>query len=369
VAATLLVLVLSARGGEGAVATSSPTPSPATATATATVSPSSLPSSSGSPSARPSPSPTPAGPAQAALVQGWTRVEVGLNLRDGPGASSAIVTTLHPGDVLWVNSEANPSGGQDWYFAMTLNDTQGWIASGPADDPFATTLSNRFVFTSCGPVQLAGKVGVVNGLRTVRLDSIERAAFELGQSTETRSCIRYRFEDYEPGSRMDLVVHACGAPSWDGSTMRLGPTTAGDVIDTWRVAAEVNVPDVLLAQGAVKDAEGLTNRQKVLILGSRLSSPIACVSAEVIRRISSQPYDDKRYDLTAQTAGCMVMLEKIPGTVRFAPAAGGDPVSFVRSHGDDFGDLALNDSRLLSLTSARGRYSLERLRADVLADC
>ena len=52
----------------------------------------------------------------------------------------------------------------------------------------------------------------------------------------------------------------------------------------WRVDSTVTVDERAdLAQGETGD-DGLTNHQNILILGSRLSSPFACVTARVVRR-------------------------------------------------------------------------------------
>ena len=129
--------------------------------------------------AAPSASAEPSEPQQAALGQGWGRIDIAVNLRDGPGPSSAIETTLREGDVVWVNSQPEQNGGRDWYYVMTLNNTRGWIASGPANAPYATTISNRYVYNACGQVSLVGNYGVVDGLRTIRLERLEQGTFEL----------------------------------------------------------------------------------------------------------------------------------------------------------------------------------------------
>lgn len=318
--------------------------------------------------AAPSASAEPSEPQQAALGQGWGRIDIAVNLRDGPGPSSAIVTTLREGDVIWVNSQPEQNGGRDWYYVMTLNNTRGWIASGPANAPYATTISNRYVYNACGQVSLVGNYGVVDGLRTIRLERLEQGTFELAAAMGVRGCVRYRFEDYEPHSRFALEVHACGVPAIEGTAVRLGPTSAGDVDDSWRVPGITTIPELLLTAGARQDEAGLTNRHKILILASGPSSGFGCVTAEVIRRQTSHPYDDKNYYLSSEVRGCLVMVAKDSETVSFA-SPGDAPVALFRQHGDDLTDVVLSQSSLMTLNDRRGRYFLGGLRAQVGADC
>ena len=227
----LLLMFVNGPDGEGAVASATPSPS------SCPVEPISFrrtdlfhrPPSSVAPSPTSSASAGPTDPAQAELAEGWARINTGLNLRDGAGDNNPIVTKLQPGEVVWVSSgpyrenEANDKF--DWYYVQTLHDKYGWVASGTPDDPHARNISNQFTFRSCGAVQVLPSAALVNGLRTGRLEGIERAAFELAQATGTPACQRFSNEDYEPTSRLELDLNVCGAPSWDGST---GATTADD---------------------------------------------------------------------------------------------------------------------------------------------
>ena len=276
--------------GEGAVASATPSPS---SSAESSPSASAEPTSSTEPSSSVAPSPTssasagPSDPPQAELAEGWARINTGLNLRDGAGENNPIVTKLQPGEVVWVSSgpyRENEADDQfDWYYVQTLHDKYGWVASGAPDDPHAANISNQFTFRSCGAVQVLPSAALVNGLRTGRLEGVERAAFELAQATGTPACQRFSNEDYEPSSRLELDLHVCGAPSWDGSVGRLRPTTAGDVDPAWRVSSTQVIPAQLLTYNQQDDADGLTNYQKLLILGSRVSSPFACVEADVLQ--------------------------------------------------------------------------------------
>ena len=51
----------------------------------------------------------------------------------------------------------------------------------------------------------------------------------------------------------------------------------------WRVSSTQVIPAQLLTYNQQEDADGLTNYQKLLILGSRVSSPFACVQADVLQ--------------------------------------------------------------------------------------
>jgi hypothetical protein len=362
VVTALLLVVLNARGGEGAVATASPTPtSSAASTAPSPIASLAEPTASVEPSSSSRPSPTPSAspdPPQAELAEGWARINTGQQLHNNATQDSPIVTRLQPREVVWVSSgpyREDLDDDLDWYSVQTLDDKYGWIASGSPDDPLATTISNRFNFRSCGRVKVLENAALVNGLRTERLDAVERASFELAESMGTSACQRFSNDDYEPTVRLELDVHACGAPSWDGSVAMLQPTTAGTVDAAWRVPSTITVPSPLLTNRQRADADGLTNAQKLMILGSGLPSPFACVDAEVIGSRYSQR-------TTTELAGCLEMTARDTATVTFV-APGGEPVTLARSRRDGISDIALNDATTVRLTQGSS------LNAEVLGDC
>jgi len=360
---TALLLMMLNRGGEAAVASATPTPSaestaPSPSASLAEPTSSAVASSSIDPSPTASASVEPSREPQAELAQGWARIDTGLNLRDGPGEAYAIITKLQPRDVVWVNSgpsyDEATEDERDWYYVQTLKDKYGWVASGPPDDPYATNISNQFTFTSCGGVQVLAHSALVNGLRTPRMDDVGRASLELAQAMRTRACQRFSNEDYDPRVRLDLEVHACGAPSWDGSVVSIQPTTAGNVVASWRVPSALRIPAPLLTDGAADDADGLTNAQKILKLGSDLSSPFACVTA-----VHKKEY---RQNVTTEVADCFVMTSRDSDSVTFAPV-GGDPVTLL-GRGHFAADFPLNDPARLRLAAVGARIELE-----VLGDC
>ena len=309
----------------------------------------------------------PSDPPQAELTQGWARIKTGLNLRDGASAEYAIVANLVPGEVVWVNSgpyREDADDQLDWYNVETLNDKYGWIASGSPDDPNATNISQQFTFRSCGPVRTSGSYGVVNGLRTPRLNEVELATFELAIAGGTHGCMRLSNEDYETEARVELIAHACGAPSWNGSVMSLAPTTAGNVDEAWRVDSTLTVPEALLAQGRTTD-DGLTNNQNILILGSRASEPFGCVTGHVIRK------DDSRANQTlTETSGCLVMTARGSAEVEYAAAGGGDSVNLLRSRRGQLAEVELGDPNVLRVAATSlARYPYATLGSQKLGDC
>ena len=362
----LLLAVLNARGGEGAVASATPTPS-LTAESPSPSASLAEPTVSSEPSSSPDPSPTPSAspdPPQAELAEGWARINTGLNLRDGASEDAPIILKLQPREVVWVSSSEayreDIDDDLDWYQVQTLNDKYGWIASGAPDDPHATTISNQFKFRSCGAVQVLDHAALVNGLRTPRLDDVQRASFELAQAMGTPVCQRFSNEDYEPTVRIDLVAHACGAPTWDGSVTQLSPTTAGSVEATWRVPSTIVVPKLLVTYRQRAESDGITNQQRFFVLGSRLASPFLCYSSELsVRSRYSSPEN------VAELAGCLVITAKDDSFVTFSGAKG-DPVTFRRSNRsrDNINDIAINDPTQMRLTGNGGS-----VRAEVLGDC
>jgi hypothetical protein len=360
----LLLMFVNGPDGEGAVASATPSPS-----APSSPSPSlPAPTSSVEPSSSVAPSPTssafavPSDPPQAELAEGWARINTGLNLRDGAGENNPIVTKLQPGDVVWVSSgpyrENEADDEFDWYYVETLNDTYGWVASGAPDDPHAANLSNQFRFRSCGPVQPTANGGMVNGLRVGRFPDVERAAFELGQATATQGCAVFSFEDYEPTVRVELGVHACGAPSWDGSAARLSPTTAGSVDATWRVPSTVVVPGLLMTSSQqTDDGDGLSNHQKLFVLGSRTSSPFACFITDLVRGKSH------KLMISTEITGCLALISKGTGTATFAPP-GGESMLLLRQTRDHLAPMPFNDPSRIRLFAGGGN-----LGSEILGDC
>jgi hypothetical protein len=361
----LLLAVLNARGGESAVATATPTPtlsaeSPSPSASIAEPTASAEPSSSSDPSPTPSASPD---PPQAELSEGWARINTTLNLRNNATEDSAIVVKLAPREVVWVSSSEpyreDIDDDLDWYQVETLNDKYGWIASGSPDDPHATTISNQFKFRTCGSVGVSGRAGLVNGLRTPRLSDAARGTFELGQAMGSRGCMVFDNEDYEPTTKLELDVHACGAPSWDGSVTSLSPTTAGSVDAAWRVPSTIVVPKSLVTERQRVEADGLTNEQKFFLLGSRLASPFLCYRSELV-------YGKQRHQTQqVEIADCLVITAKDDNFVTFDPSKG-DPVTFRRSnrYRDNINGIAVNDAARLRLNGSGGS-----LKVSVLGDC
>ena len=170
-------------------------------------------------------------------------------------------------------------------------------------------------------------------------------------------CAVFSYEDYEPTMRVELSVHACGAPSWDGSNARLVPTTAGSVDASWRVPSTIVVPGPILTDDQRVGADGLTNGQNLFVLGSRLSSPFTCVTAELVRGQA------RRQTAATESAGCMVITAKDSRTVTVDPP-NGDPVTLNRSSRDGLNAVPINDPAILRLYVVRGA-----LDSQVLGDC
>jgi hypothetical protein len=141
--------------------------------------------------------------------------------------------------------------------------------------------------------------------------------------------------------------------------MRLQPTSAGDVDDAWRVNATIVVPAKILNYSQQADAEGLTNHEKMLILGSRLPSPFACAAAEVTDK------DNRgRNTFRTEVIGCLVVISKGSEQVTLAPVGGGDSVTLLRKRGGKLADVPLNDPNILRVTNGA-----EKLTSQLVSDC
>ena len=250
-------------------------------------------------------------------------------------------------DVVWIESAIEDSqGDSDWYAVRTRRNVHGWIPRGPADDPYATSISSQDPFTSCGQVQVVGHYGLINGLRAAHVDRFARATFALAIATDTPGCIRFSNAGDRSNRSLSLDVHACGAPSWDGSVMTLLPTSAGNVDESWRVDAPTVVADELITFLQTPDGDGLTNRQKILILASRTPSPFGCVQSDL--DMTNGGGDPKVF---AELTDCLVLLQQGGGTVTVAPAAGGDSVVLRKESRGQLADVPLHDPRILRFVS------------------
>ena len=143
----------------------------------------------------------------------WAVLNAALNVRNGPGNDFQIVTRLLRRDVVWIESAIEDSqGDSDWYAVRTRRNVHGWIPSGPADDPYATPISNQDPFTSCGQVLVVGHYGLINGLRAAHVDRFARATLADCGCYRYSGCIRFSNAGDRSNRRLRLDVHACGAP-------------------------------------------------------------------------------------------------------------------------------------------------------------
>lgn len=370
--AALLVAVLVAMGGSNdgagagassmpsaspsgvAAATASETPTPTAAvTATATATPTASPATTTAPTATTPPA-TPVPVAPAGLARGWARVNTGLNLREEPGIGSAAVTRLPNDEVVWVVGGPQSRDGYDWYEVRTLGNDHGWIATGPASDPFATSISEEETLLSCGPVDSDDAIRV-DGLRPGPLDAGQRGGLELADAIQGEACVTYTLLADRPIRYLDLLLDACGAPVWDGSHLLLKPTSWGDVIPDYKVKRTVEVASALLTELSAVDADGMTNKLKVLILGGQLAQPFACISVY----IQEEGRDSRREIETWLGGECLIMTELTDSHVVVKPATGGTGVLLTRISTREFQTITLGQPTVVNLFA--GTSTAERL--------
>jgi hypothetical protein len=364
-----LVVVLVVVGGDGEVDATGATPTPAaSASALAVVSP--------SPTAKPTISPTPvatATPVQTATAQpatpepappgppatltlGWARIETELNLRAEPALAAGLIARLAGDEVVWVASAPHQRDGFSWYQVQTLNKDTGWIASGPADEPYATIISGEETLLSCGAVESDGGVRV-DGLRPGPLDAAQRGAFEMTDATQGEACVTYALENREAVRYIQLFLDACGAPVWDGDRLTLKPTSYGDVINDYKVKRTVEVAPALLTERSAVDDDGLTNKLKVFILGGQLAKPFACTSVYL-----DEEGSDSRREIEVWLGGeCLILTELTATDARVRPASGGSSVSLRRMSTAAFSGITIDKPTIVNLFSTTSASEGERL--------
>ncbi len=109
-------------------------PSP-TATASSSTSESPAPSEAATPTgAEPTPSYAPAANTNGPILA--ISLVNNLRIRDEPGAGGAIVSTMQSGDVAFVLDGQAEADGMNWRNVQAAGGVVGWVAEGPAADPY-----------------------------------------------------------------------------------------------------------------------------------------------------------------------------------------------------------------------------------------
>jgi hypothetical protein len=277
------------------------------------------------------------------LLGGWAQVTTELNLREEPAVAATSVDRLPADEVVWVAGGPEHRDGYDWYLVQSIGRDSGWIASGAADDPFATSLSQEETLLWCGTVESGNGIRV-NGLRPGPLDAAQRGALALADATQTEACVTYVLEDNEPGRYLGVFLDACGAPVWDGQRLTLKPTSYGDVINDYKVKRTIEVASALLTERSAVDEDGLTNKLKVFLLGGQLARPFACMSV----RIREEEPGGRRESVYVG-GECLVLTELTDTYAVVKPAAGGHGVSFTRTSTVAFTEIEIGEPTIMNV--------------------
>lgn len=317
-----------------------PTPSPTpaatpapTRTATATPTPAVAASAT--------PAPVPVGPAQQLAVGGWATVTVGaLNVRAAPDAESASSYSLVEGAVASVLEGPVGADGLDWYRITSIGGARGWAASGPASNPYLSTIAESDDLVRCGTVE-RDVLAVVNGrvetrdpihigelaLPRAAFDDEELGALELMRATGGEAC-------FSASTRADESVvvyaqfnyYACGRARETGDLIELRPSTGMDVV------VEYQVKDVVVIHPAILDRSGSSqmsaNIRGVLRWMAR-SGGWGCLS----HGINEGP-DGTVGGVQLDARGCGVVESAAGGNVVLRAASGGDAITLVEASVD-----------------------------------
>lgn len=292
-AATAVGLILALLRGTAHLAVASPTTAPSASFAApsppaASVGVTAYPSAVGTPeptadesTPQPTPAPVPTDP--AILPAGsWVRTNVELNMRREPGLTAELLAVLEPGVAVLAVEGPIPADGFDWYRVLRPlggeADTGGWIARGSQTEPFVDFMSSEQVLRTCGAVQ---NETTVAGLKFPgALDVLETDILRLLAATEGTACVTLDRSAQVIFIYVDASVIACGEPQWDGGDLWLEPA-AGDAGPNLLVKRRVFVGDSVLSTHAILDADGQSNRHRVMRLAAEQSAPFACVHARV----------------------------------------------------------------------------------------
>jgi hypothetical protein len=334
---TVVVVMGGSDGGGAAAGSATPSASPSEsavvsptpiATVGSTATPTTAPTATPEPTTPP-PATAPPAPDDPPVVLGggWTKVLTELNLRDEPTSVAAVVKRLPRDELVWVvprGGDPVQGDGFYWYPAETLDGESGWIASGPSSDPHADGLSTEDTLLSCGKVESGDGIRI-DGLRAGPLDAVERGGFALAAATGDEQCVTYTLEGDRPVAYIDLLLDACGGPTWDGGKLMLKPTAWGDVVTEYKVKRTVEVAKAIWAGNSLLDDAGLSNKLKVLLLGGQAAQPFGCLSIYI-----QEAGEQIRRELEVWLSDCMILTANTTSTVSMKLAAGGDGVVFLK---------------------------------------
>jgi hypothetical protein len=345
VAAVLLVIFLTGRGNAG-VADGSTSALPS---ASASEMPSAGPSTEGSPTATPRPSATatPGGPTagQQVLELGWGRADTTLNLRDDPGTAALIQVSILRDEVLRIVAGPEAADGYDWYLVQTLDYSQGWVASGPASDPFVSALGSGTTFETCGAVTSEGRR--IDGLRIGYSDPVFDSMRELSAATDGEACVTFVAEDNSmPRRYVSMTLESCARPVF-GPNGYFGfkPTTAGDVAEEWRLKRRVNIPNAFFEEGAdMGEDQEYDNKWAVFLVGKNSAEPLACVSANLDERP-----DTYERELAAHLMDCITVIEEDADRLKIMPSTGSSYFLFSKPANTSIDPVTVGEPRLMKL--------------------
>ena len=352
VATALLLIVLNTRGGEAAVASPTPTASAdavtsqSAASASVPASPSATVAATLAPTATPPPPPTPPPAPPAVLAVGWARVSAGGPTREEADPEARPIQNLVEGDVIRVISGPIETDGSSWYQVVPVNGDTGWLASGPTYDPAAEMVETDDQYPACGPVtNLSGYL--IDGVRPGRIGEAQAVALDLVMAKERSACVTFSLQNGLPAARLSITGQVCGAPTWDGNRLRMGPTDAGHFPGFNRIKHEIELPSLVYTGRAAQGADGFTNLLKVAILGSQLDEPRGCIGLDI--------HSSMRVRRASVTA-CLVVTERTDDHVSLATHVGGDALVLTLPSRGSIDDIPIGTPRKVAAYT----WSVER---------
>lgn len=355
-------------GDDARLAAASPSAAPS-ASASAAGSPSVQPSPTLAPTPTPSPiptpSPTPAGPPQTVAVDAWATVTVAeLNVRSAADLQASSRYRLVRGAVVHVAEGPVGADGLSWYRVASLGGALGWAASGPAAEPFLTTLVDDPTLIRCGEVKrpvfdVADGAPVAHdpiavgdmALPVSAFSELELGAIELLRGIGGEACFTAQLgSNGTPTVQSQLNVTACGRPVSEGDFFRLRPAAGQYASPENQVKDPAVVHPAVLAGDVSDDAP--TRLRDVIALVAGGSGTTGCISLNV--------HDEANgVDLyrSVDTSGCFIVHEHTVDVIVLSVAEGGDSVRLVMGEGSSQpGQFALGVPIALSVGAAASEY-------------
>jgi hypothetical protein len=294
-------------------------------------------------------------------VDAWATVTVAeLNVRSAADIDATSRYRLVRGAVVHVAEGPVSADGFNWYRVASLGGALGWAASGPAAEPFLTTLVDDPTLIRCGEVKRP-VFDIVDGapmahdplaigdmaVPVAAFSDLELGAIELLRGIGGEACFTAQIgPDGRPTVQSQLNVGACGRPVSDGNFFRIRPAAGQSAAPENQVKDPAVIHPAILAGDAPDDPMSANLQARVRLAASGAGATV-CVNAGVSE-------DAQGVHTYLQTDGLQCVIADVYAfdyfTVR--PASGGEPIVFAHRLGGDHESVQIGIPTALYITAS-----------------